>query len=365
VTVTSDTVLNTSPAWLDAEHLLIVSGQGAARDVIARRIAADGRPRGAPVRLTTGLAVHAVGALPGGRRVAYSVLARSANLWSVGLPPDGRPARLADAAPLTAGSAVIEAMDLSPDGRLLAFDSDRSGNQDIYVIPSGGGEAEPLVTAPADDFRPAFSRDGREIAYYSFVRGVRRLFIVPAGGGTPAMARPDGAGEEHSPDWSLDGTHILVHRAVDTVRQLFVLRREERGRWGEPRQLTRDGCYQGRWSPDGTVIACTSAGEIRLVDPATGATRTLLTAADAPGGEAPSYVRWSPDGREVFYKGFGPDGTTGIWAMPVAGGAPRLLLRFDDPLRISTRAEFATDGRRLWFTLEQSESDIWTMSLSR
>jgi hypothetical protein len=40
------------------------------------------------------------------------------------------------------------------------------------------------------------------------------------------------------------------------------------------------------------------------------------------------------------------------------------LVRFDDSARPSPRAEFATDGRRLYFTVAERESDIWRMELS-
>jgi hypothetical protein len=38
-------------------------------------------------------------------------------------------------------------------------------------------------------------------------------------------------------------------------------------------------------------------------------------------------------------------------------------VRFDDPIRTSSRAEFATDGKRLFFTASERESDIWRMEL--
>jgi hypothetical protein len=40
-------------------------------------------------------------------------------------------------------------------------------------------------------------------------------------------------------------------------------------------------------------------------------------------------------------------------------------VRFDHPTRQSTRPEFAADGRRLYFTLSERESDVWVMELTR
>jgi len=44
-------------------------------------------------------------------------------------------------------------------------------------------------------------------------------------------------------------------------------------------------------------------------------------------------------------------------------GGPKLLVRFDDPTRPSSRPEFATDGKRLYFSLGQRQSDVWTVEL--
>jgi len=44
-------------------------------------------------------------------------------------------------------------------------------------------------------------------------------------------------------------------------------------------------------------------------------------------------------------------------------GTATLLMRFDDPTRTSSRPEFATDGKRVYFTLGQRQSDVWTVDL--
>lgn len=362
VRITDNNALHTSPEWLDASRLMIVTGDGSARDVVVLTIGADGSPQGEPSRLTNGLHVQSVSTWPGTGRVVYTILARTANLWSVALPANGMPARLADARPLTTGSQVIESMDVSPDGQWIAFDSDRSGNQDIYVMPAAGGDAVPLVTGPGDDFRAAWSPDGRELAFYSFERGVRRVFTIPAAGGKPVMLRPGDAFEEHSPDWSPDGRRLVFHRNPDSLRQLFVIERGTDDTWGPARQITRAGCQQGRWSPDGRHVVCTLLGELKVVSLDSGTTRVLL-GDGAPDGTRPSYARWSREGSEILFKGVAADGTPSIWAVPADGVTLRLLLRFDDPLRTSPRSEFATDGSRLYFTLTQSESDVWAMAL--
>jgi hypothetical protein len=77
----------------------------------------------------------------------------------------------------------------------------------------------------------------------------------------------------------------------------------------------------------------------------------------------PLLAQWGPDGRTLYYKALEGDGRTSFWSIPIEGGTPRLLARFDDPERSSPRAEFATDGRRLYFTVAERESDIWQTEL--
>ena len=49
--------------------------------------------------------------------------------------------------------------------------------------------------------------------------------------------------------------------------------------------------------------------------------------------------------------------------MALSGRAPELLVRFDDPERPTLRPEWATDGRRFYFTRTEYEGDVWVMEL--
>src|SRR5687768_8591420 len=70
---------------------------------------------------------------------------------------------------------------LSPDGKLLAFD----WNGDVWIAASGGGEARQLTSHLGKDTQPKFSPDGKEIAFISDREGGAQVFVVPATGGVP------------------------------------------------------------------------------------------------------------------------------------------------------------------------------------
>ena len=68
----------------------------------------------------------------------------------------------------------------------------------------------------------------------------------------------------------------------------------------------------------------------------------------------------SEDGRFIYYIGRDPvDQIISVWRMPAAGGASRLVVRFDDPTRPWHRYGFQVRGERLYFTLGDQQSDIW------
>jgi hypothetical protein len=64
----------------------------------------------------------------------------------------------------------------------------------------------------------------------------------------------------------------------------------------------------------------------------------------------------------VYFRAVDPAGMHAFYAIPVRGGPPRLLLKIDGTSR-RLRPEFATDGRRIYFTIAEAESDVWLMEL--
>ncbi|HWH02189.1 MAG TPA: hypothetical protein VN674_00755, partial [Gemmatimonadales bacterium] len=70
---------------------------------------------------------------------------------------------------------------------------------------------------------------------------------------------------------------------------------------------------------------------------------------------------WSPDARTIYFKGHDALGRAEFWAEPLAGGRPQLLIRFDDLSRPSLRPEWSIGGGRMYFTVNDRQSDIWVM----
>jgi Tol biopolymer transport system component/DNA-binding SARP family transcriptional activator len=360
--VTDAANLNTSPVWMpDGRSLLFVSDRDGTRDIYRIALGRSGGPVELPVRLTTGLQPHTIDISRDGRVVTYASYTDYANIWSLPIP-NGTPVSAAGAQPMTVGHQSIEGMAISPDGRWLAFDSDRGGAQAIYRMLLPSGEPEPLSVDSGDDFMPSWSPDGREIAYYGFREGRRRLFVMSVNGESPSRVVPDSDNQRY-PDWAPDGKHLVFHSDRTGRFELYIVDRNADGHWAAPRQLTKDGGQDARWSPNGRAIVYLRNTGLWVISPDGGEPRLLLDSSDPAVRPVPLLAQWAPDGRTLYYKALEAEGRTSIWSISPEGGLPRLLVRFDDPAHLSSRAEFATDGKRFYFTVPERESDIWRMEL--
>jgi Tol biopolymer transport system component len=356
VRVTEGAHLDFSPVWMpDGKSLLFVSDRGGGRDIYRVSLGPSGEPVAPPERLTTGLDVFTMASSTDGRFLSYSVIGSRQNIWFLAVPEEGS-ASVRAALPVTTGNQIVEGVDVSADGKWLVFDSNRSGNQDLYKMPVSGGEPVQLTTDPAMDCCASWSPDGKEVAFHAIRSGNRDIFVVSADGGA-ARQLTSHAAEERYPHWSPDGTQIVFQSHERGLGGLWVLSRDQAvSSGGSPRPLTSTGEGFARWSPDGRLIAFGRAeGGVAVMSPDGGEPRLLSDFGDSP--------RWSKDGQTLYFRTYPPYERHGIWSIPVSGGEPRLLVRFDDPLRLSHRPEWSTDGKNFYFTLTEFEADVFVIEL--
>ena len=366
--ISDSTHVNLSPVWApDGRHILFVSNSGGARDVYQVAVSRAGRPRGRPARITTSLNSYWISLSADGKRMAYDVVRNFSNIFVVPISP--APARIQAARQITRENQHIESVSLSPDGKWLVYDSDRGGNFDIYKLRVDGGEPVQLTTHPASDFSPRFSGSGGEVAFHTTRNGTRDIYIVDADGNGERQVT-SGPAHDFSPDISSDGRKLVYYSETEGPNTVNLVTRDASGRWSGAQSLgshmeniaVANRSAYPRFTPDGASIVVSHGGAVamaRLVDKQ----MRIIADSNSLGGTVLGLSFARSDPRTVYASAVSA-ASTAIFAIPIAGGQPRLLLR-DEPGARFGRWEFATDGKLLYFTRAAWEGDVWVMDLER
>jgi TolB protein len=341
------------PAWSpDGRRLYFVSNLGGSMDLWEQTIA-----NAEPERITTGLEIRTAALSPDGRRLAYSRGRREydSNIWRVPILRD-RLAAWADAEQLTSDNAFIQFLDVSPDGTRLVFNSNRAGNQDLWILPAEGGEMTQLTTHPTADWNPRWSPDGTEIAFYAYRTGNREIWVMPSEGGPARQITFHPALDVH-PTWSRDGQRIAFTSKRTGNWDIWMVPASG----GELQQITTDSADEGtpEWSPDGRWLGFMHYPSLRFLGlPASlrGEPRVLAE------GPAQGY-RWSRDGKFLYYTG-DREKAGNLWAASLETGKEYPLTDFVGR-RGRLSFNLATDGTYLYFHWDEDVADLWVMDLKR
>jgi len=99
-------------------------------------------------------------------------------------------------------------LNVSPDGKTILFDL----VGDLYTLPINGGQAKRITSGLPFDSQPVFSPDGKMIAFTSDRDGGDNLWIANADGSDPKQLSKDKQADFISPSWTPDGEYVLVSR---------------------------------------------------------------------------------------------------------------------------------------------------------
>lgn len=216
----------------------------------------------------------------------------------------------------------------SPDGSLIAFVSDRSGNRDIWLMKPDGTEMENLTNHLALDEAPAWSPDGMWLAFASTRddpnpgqdrrTATWNVYVMKRNGlDVRRITKTWPCGNPPDLTWAPDGKRLAFHQDPYTIAILHV-------NSGEITPLPQEwNCVNPAWSPDGTRITFARDEEslfnIWVMKADGSGARKLVTSEDKE-----RYPTWSPDGREIAYVGLTRHV---LWALSVETGQPRILLQ--------------------------------------
>jgi Tol biopolymer transport system component/DNA-binding winged helix-turn-helix (wHTH) protein len=271
----------------------------------------------------------------------------------------------------------------SPDGRYVAYSSDRGGKFDIWVQQVSGGDPIQITEGPGHHWQPDWSPDGKYIAYRS-EEGEGGIYVVPAlgGAGFERKIAPFG----YYPQWSPDSLQVLfqTHFVVTGHWNRFYVAQLD---GSAPREVLAEFIEQNKlsagsaaWHPDGkrvtvwagdfspspsfwTVPIAGGPGIKMEVAPAV--QRELAEASgDGDAGEHEQLgdysFSWSPSGDAIYFER-GYRGATNIWKITVdpetlrATGIDRLTTGPGPDAGVAV----SSDGKRLAFTAKSERIRTW------
>lgn len=219
---------------------------------------------------------------------------------------------------------------ISPDGKMIAF----TYKGDIFTVPANGGKATRLTTSESYETAPKWSPDGKRIAFASDRHGNMDIFVMNADGGTPLRLTSNSAGE--TPEgFTHDGKEVYYSAAVQApvssalfpsgrMTQLYAVSIDG----GKPRQVLgtpaqslanvgTDGSFlyqdvkgfENAWRKHHTSSV---TRDIWSYDASTGTHRNLT---DRAGEDRNPVI--SPDGKTVYFLSERDGGTFNVWKAPL------------------------------------------------
>lgn len=235
-------------------------------------------------------------------------------------------------------------------GRDLIFSSDRRGGSKLWRVPAAGGEPRLLSLAGENAWFPTTSPTGNRLAFVQ-ERQTANLAEIELGDSPEPVRRSRPIApttrEDWSPRYSPDGGMLAFHSNRSSTYQIWVSGAD--GSQPVPiTAYTEGNTAWPSWSPDGSQIAFSHKGELRVISSRGGASRTLVNHEYTQGPV------WSRDGQWIYYYSQGAKSGQ-VWKIPAQGGSPVQLTR-NGGLFVAESA----DGQWIYYS-KAAEAGIWRM----
>jgi Tol biopolymer transport system component len=238
----------------------------------------------------------------------------SIGLWRVAASAGARPQRLAFASDFASAPAV------SRQGDRLAYVVNRTDVNiwriDLRSPGQKPGMPERVIASTWEERDPAFSPEGKRIAFMSNRSGACEIWVCASDGSNPVQLTALGGPRLFGPKWSPDGQNIAFNAAPAGSHDVYVISASG----GPPRRVTTHSAADKwpSWSRDSQSLyfCSTRSGSSEIWKmPAKGAEGVQIT---RHGGDA-DVPQESPDGRFVYYMKGWPSQCS-VWRVPAAGG---------------------------------------------
>ena len=360
VRVTNDAATDWNPVWSpDGGHLYFASDRGGG-GMNLWRVPMDektGKVLGELERMTMPSPYSAyISFTHTGHQMAYMQRTSISNIYRVAFDPSKEVVK-GEAEPVTRGSLVASQPNISPDGEWVAF-STQAEDRKIFTWSE---KMEPgcanLPMTPIRNRMPTWSPDGRRIAFYSNRSGKMEIWTIHPEGSSLQRFTYTPDGYVHYPGWSPDGNRLVYGIQNRTP---YVMEVDKP--WGNqspqplpPLNVPNTWFATSQWSPDGKKIAGWQARTdgvftgISIYSFDTGTYERVTT-------DSGSYPRWLSDSRRLLFVN-----SSRIYLVDSQSR------RVHEILSVSTGelgpGSISSDDRWIYFSRNIVESDVWLANL--
>ncbi|HHJ35282.1 MAG TPA: hypothetical protein ENJ87_05920 [Gammaproteobacteria bacterium] len=256
---------------------------------------------------------------------------------------------------ITTNAGSDSAPDWSADGTKIVFNSNRTGNKEIWIMNADGSSQTQLTNTAENEGHPHFSPDGTQIVFWSERSGFREIWKMNSDGSGQSQITNDKRNNGGAA-WSPDGTKIVFRRSNQSGNNdIWMMDPDGTNLTQLTSNTVNDGSPQ--FSPDGTQIVFSSnrTGNYDIwmmnVD---GSNPVQLTTSGATDQQA----HFSQDGTKLVYESWsGAGGDSNLWVMNRDGTNQTQVTTFSGS---DGRGDFNPDGTQIVYQSTRSGNfDIW------
>ena len=354
--ITNDSLINIRPSWSPSGRFIYFSSyRSGGINIWRARVNKDGTPGGSLQQVTAGAGQDVeVAVSPDSKRLAYATLRQNADIWRLPVSPQ---TGFSTGTPEAVISTTREDSrgSWSPDNKMVAFNSDRAGDMNIWLFTLADSSTRQLTTGHGGDFQANWSPDENKIAFFSSRSGSPNIWEVEIATGTLRRLTSN-SGVNVNPFYSPGGTFIAYQSDQSGRLEVWVMNADS----SNPRRLTNVGVmgHFMRWAADGLgiVFRCTCNGKPATMKVSLSGGEPQPFSETMMGG---SHMSFSPDRSRII----DVVGHKVLWVSPVNGGKPEKVYEFpDSDVRIDYPV-WSPDGKWVMFDRFRPQGgDIWAMS---